>query len=158
LLRSSTLGNGSARQEPCQIAWKLQSLLSRWTSGPGSGQQEDLRPGIAARMRGARPRIERFCQGMPWEYDSRCILWNQPLTRYFSLRQCLLLSALACILRPTNVLIWATLASIAWFRNSWDKRIILIREVLICGYGIPLPLRGLICPSCGSQGALRHNM
>ncbi|KAJ5980296.1 GPI mannosyltransferase [Penicillium waksmanii] len=53
-----------------------------------------------------------------------------------SLRQCLLLSALACILRPTNVLIWATLASIAWFRNSWAIRTILAREVVICGSAV----------------------
>ncbi|THC98116.1 hypothetical protein EYZ11_002404 [Aspergillus tanneri] len=49
------------------------------------------------------------------------------------LRQCLCLAALACILRPTNILIWATLASVAWFRSSWATRKVLAREVLICG-------------------------
>ncbi|OQE22402.1 hypothetical protein PENSTE_c010G08826 [Penicillium steckii] len=50
-----------------------------------------------------------------------------------SFRQCLLLAALACILRPTNVLIWVTLAGIAWLRSSWGRRMILVREALICG-------------------------
>ncbi|KAJ5610701.1 hypothetical protein N7510_007420 [Penicillium lagena] len=50
-----------------------------------------------------------------------------------SLRQCLSLAALACILRPTNVLIWAPLASVAWLRTSWLQRKILVREVAACG-------------------------
>ncbi|KAF7182809.1 hypothetical protein CNMCM7691_002470 [Aspergillus felis] len=49
------------------------------------------------------------------------------------LRQCLSLAAVACILRPTNILIWMSLASVAWFRTSWDGRRILVREVLLCG-------------------------
>lgn len=50
-----------------------------------------------------------------------------------SLRQCLSLAALACILRPTNILIWATLATVAWLRTSWSQRKVLVREVLLCG-------------------------
>ncbi|CAG8122651.1 unnamed protein product [Penicillium salamii] len=53
-----------------------------------------------------------------------------------SLHQCLPLAALACILRPTNVLVWATLASIAWMRTTWAQRRILIVEVAICGSAI----------------------
>ncbi|GFF29287.1 GPI mannosyltransferase 3 [Aspergillus udagawae] len=49
------------------------------------------------------------------------------------LRQCLTLAAVACILRPTNILIWMGLASVAWYRTSWDRRRILVREVLLCG-------------------------
>ncbi|KAH8428479.1 putative glycosylphosphatidylinositol-alpha 1,2 mannosyltransferase [Aspergillus melleus] len=56
-----------------------------------------------------------------------------PLKR---LRQCLSLAALACILRPTNGLIWVSLASVAWLRGSWAQRKTLIREVLICGSAI----------------------
>ncbi|KAJ5090857.1 GPI mannosyltransferase [Penicillium argentinense] len=53
-----------------------------------------------------------------------------------SIRKCLLLAALACILRPTNILIWATLASFALLRTSWGNRMILVREVLICGSAV----------------------
>ncbi|KAJ5550397.1 GPI mannosyltransferase [Penicillium sp. DV-2018c] len=49
------------------------------------------------------------------------------------LRRCLPLAALACILRPTNILIWITLASFAWLRTSWAQRRVLISEVAICG-------------------------
>ncbi|KAJ5681958.1 uncharacterized protein N7477_001898 [Penicillium maclennaniae] len=51
----------------------------------------------------------------------------------WSLRQCLCLAAFACILRPTNILIWATLASVAWLRIFWLQRKVLVREVLLCG-------------------------
>jgi phosphatidylinositol glycan class B len=58
----------------------------------------------------------------------------QPLTRIaHRLRRCLCLAALAFILRPTNILIWATLATVAWLRTSWSQRKVLIREVLLCG-------------------------
>ncbi|KAJ5675974.1 GPI mannosyltransferase [Penicillium macrosclerotiorum] len=53
-----------------------------------------------------------------------------------NLRQCLSLAALACILRPTNILIWATLASVAWLRTSWTQRQVLVREVLLCGLSV----------------------
>ncbi|BCR83238.1 putative glycosylphosphatidylinositol-alpha 1,2 mannosyltransferase [Aspergillus chevalieri] len=52
------------------------------------------------------------------------------------LRQCLCLAALACILRPTNILIWVTLAGIVLYRNSWEIQKILAREVAICGSAI----------------------
>lgn len=59
---------------------------------------------------------------------------RQPLMHIaHSLRQCLSLAALACILRPTNILIWATLATVAWVRTSWSQRKVLVREVLLCG-------------------------
>ncbi|PLB35672.1 putative glycosylphosphatidylinositol-alpha 1,2 mannosyltransferase [Aspergillus candidus] len=50
-----------------------------------------------------------------------------------SLRRCLWLAALACILRPTNVLVWMTLASVAWFRSTWTGRKVLTRVALLCG-------------------------
>ena len=49
------------------------------------------------------------------------------------LRLCLCLAALACILRPTNILVWITLASVLLHRSTWDARKILIREGIICG-------------------------
>ncbi|KAF3020377.1 glycosylphosphatidylinositol anchor biosynthesis [Penicillium rubens] len=52
------------------------------------------------------------------------------------LHQCLPLAALACILRPTNILVWATLAGLAWLRTSWPQRKILIFEVIVCGSAI----------------------
>ncbi|OQD81275.1 hypothetical protein PENANT_c028G02451 [Penicillium antarcticum] len=51
----------------------------------------------------------------------------------FRLHKCLPLAAIACILRPTNILVWATLGSIAWLRTSWAQRRILVAEVLVCG-------------------------
>ncbi|KAF4768469.1 hypothetical protein HAV15_002183 [Penicillium sp. str.  len=50
--------------------------------------------------------------------------------------KCLPLAALACILRPTNILVWATLAGLAWLRTSWPQRKILIFEAIICGSAI----------------------
>jgi hypothetical protein len=52
---------------------------------------------------------------------------------YCRLHQCLPLAALACILRPTNILVWATLGSVAWLRTSWAQRRILVGEVIVCG-------------------------
>ncbi|KAL4864728.1 hypothetical protein BDV12DRAFT_8103 [Aspergillus spectabilis] len=52
------------------------------------------------------------------------------------LRVCLALTAVACILRPTNVLIWLVLASVALYRSAWRERLILAREALLCGSSI----------------------
>ncbi|KAL4781353.1 Alg9-like mannosyltransferase family-domain-containing protein [Aspergillus varians] len=52
------------------------------------------------------------------------------------LRQCLLLAAFVCILRPTNVIIWISLASVALLRSTWTERQILAREALLCGSSI----------------------
>ncbi|KAJ5185084.1 GPI mannosyltransferase [Penicillium cf. griseofulvum] len=54
----------------------------------------------------------------------------------YSLRKCLPLAALACILRPTNIIVWATLAGLAWLRTSWPQRRVLIFEVIACGSAI----------------------
>ncbi|KAJ5772690.1 hypothetical protein N7520_003219 [Penicillium odoratum] len=50
-----------------------------------------------------------------------------------NLRRCLSLAAVACILRPTNVIIWVALAGVVWLRGSWDQRKNLVREALLCG-------------------------
>ncbi|KAE8149252.1 Alg9-like mannosyltransferase family-domain-containing protein [Aspergillus avenaceus] len=54
----------------------------------------------------------------------------------FRLRQCLLLAAVACILRPTNVLIWISIGSVAWLQSTWRERKILCREVILCGVSV----------------------
>ena len=51
----------------------------------------------------------------------------------YRLRFSLSLAALACVLRPTNVLVWMSLASLALLRSTWRKRAILVREALVCG-------------------------
>ncbi|KAL4993072.1 Alg9-like mannosyltransferase family-domain-containing protein [Aspergillus recurvatus] len=52
------------------------------------------------------------------------------------LRQCLLLAAFACILRPTNIIIWIGLASAALHRSTWGERQTLAREALLCGSSV----------------------
>ncbi|KAL4804404.1 Alg9-like mannosyltransferase family-domain-containing protein [Aspergillus unguis] len=52
------------------------------------------------------------------------------------LRQCLLLAAFACIFRPTNVIIWIILASVALNKSNWTERLVLAREALLCGSSV----------------------
>jgi len=92
-------------------------------------------------------------------------LWDrvkQGIACHSRLRRCLLLAALACILRPTNFLIWSSFACFAvlrvvtrgkmlslpwegmqiWVQLSWPallpatkkERLTLLREVVFCGY------------------------
>ncbi|KAJ5083261.1 hypothetical protein N7456_012688 [Penicillium angulare] len=51
----------------------------------------------------------------------------------FGIRKCLSLAAFACILRPTNIIIWATLAAVVWFQCCWARRIVFVREAIVCG-------------------------
>ncbi|PTU24169.1 hypothetical protein P175DRAFT_0427956 [Aspergillus ochraceoroseus IBT 24754] len=51
----------------------------------------------------------------------------------YRLRRCLLLAAFACILRPTNIIIWICLATAVLYRSSWASRKILVREAVLCG-------------------------
>lgn len=100
----------------------------QWSAGPltDSNRRNNVGSEKGA-ANGQRLLLSRY----GWVYQ---MLPRQPLTRIaHSLRQCLCLAALACILRPTNILIWATLATIAWLRTSWSQRKVLIREVLLCG-------------------------
>ncbi|KAF2736350.1 hypothetical protein EJ04DRAFT_511164 [Polyplosphaeria fusca] len=52
------------------------------------------------------------------------------------LRVSLLLAASACILRPTNVLIWLVIALPTLWQASARARYIVIRETLFCGSGV----------------------
>jgi phosphatidylinositol glycan class B len=50
-----------------------------------------------------------------------------------SLRKCLLLAALACVLRPTNILVWACLAGFAMYKSPKAVSLVLVREAILCG-------------------------
>jgi len=60
------------------------------------------------------------------------VVLNGPET---SLKLSLGLAAVACILRPTNALIWATLGAFLYFRAPMRaERILIITEVAKIGY------------------------
>lgn len=50
-----------------------------------------------------------------------------------SLRKCLLLAALACVLRPTNIIIWACLAGFAAYQCPRSAVVRIVRESFLCG-------------------------
>ncbi|KAJ9320094.1 CAZyme family GT22 [Paecilomyces variotii] len=50
-----------------------------------------------------------------------------------SLRKCLLLAALACVLRPTNIIIWITLAGFMLSKATRGECLIIAREATIWG-------------------------
>jgi phosphatidylinositol glycan class B len=60
----------------------------------------------------------------------------------FNLRICLVLAGIACILRPTNLLIWGSLVLISYTRMGLNGNTratthdfaILLRESILCGY------------------------
>ena len=77
----------------------------------------------------------------PWQWsvsqDERAVRKSGRRTDVMTrIRLCLGLAALACILRPTNVLIWATLASLVLYRNGWEVQTTLVREAVICGSAV----------------------
>jgi phosphatidylinositol glycan class B len=45
----------------------------------------------------------------------------------------LLLAALACVLRPTNALIWLSVSVPTLWEASNRLRYVLLREILLCG-------------------------
>ncbi|KAJ9619387.1 glycosylphosphatidylinositol anchor biosynthesis [Knufia peltigerae] len=86
---------------------------------------------------GGRPASTIDSQGLRVrELDSRERGSGDELTR---LRRALLCAAVATILRPTNIFIWFSLASMAFFRfrtsagPSWTESTIFIRETILCG-------------------------
>ncbi|PWY85967.1 hypothetical protein BO70DRAFT_395097 [Aspergillus heteromorphus CBS 117.55] len=52
------------------------------------------------------------------------------LARY---RRCVPLAALACLLRPTNILIWIPMAWVAFYPATPQRRMVLLREALVGG-------------------------
>lgn len=106
----------------------LDSWPWQWSAGTST---DSTRQNTAGREKGSAEGQKAPVSRYGWIPQA---LPMQPLTRIaHSLRKCLCLAALACILRPTNILIWATLATVAWLRTSWSQRKVLIREVLLCG-------------------------
>jgi len=105
---------------------------------------------------------DELAKSMPgiWDRIIQTIDWENRL------RRCLFLAAFACILRPTNILIWICVACFALFRPNhygkfvalpwvgtvtWveitslslfpatgDERKTLFREAALCGYECPL--------------------
>ncbi|KAH6639344.1 Alg9-like mannosyltransferase family-domain-containing protein [Boeremia exigua] len=55
------------------------------------------------------------------------------LDSILQLRSSLLLAALACILRPTNILIWLPISAPTLWHAPKKMRYILIREIILCG-------------------------
>ncbi|KUL88447.1 hypothetical protein ZTR_05504 [Talaromyces verruculosus] len=53
-----------------------------------------------------------------------------------SLRKCLLFAALACVLRPTNIIIWACIAGFAAYQCPRSSVFILVRESILCGSAV----------------------
>ena len=49
------------------------------------------------------------------------------------LRLSLLLAAFACMLRPTNGLVWLSLSLPTAYQASSRRRYVLVRELLLCG-------------------------
>ncbi|KAJ5579759.1 uncharacterized protein N7459_005744 [Penicillium hispanicum] len=100
----------------------------QWSAGSSTGDNRRRNTSNAKRTDEDRRLLRRY------DWHKTKALTRQLLMRVMhSLRQCLVLAAVACILRPTNVLVWATLASFAWLRTSWSQRKVLVREVLACG-------------------------
>lgn len=89
-----------------------------------------MNPSLRAAPAGAG-RTALILRGMQGGFKCNMVTVTKLIGR---LRQCLCLAALACILRPTNGLIWVSLASVALLRGSWNERMALVREVAICGY------------------------
>jgi phosphatidylinositol glycan class B len=63
---------------------------------------------------------------------------HPPLGSLSELRLSLLLAALACILRPTNALIWISVAVPTLWQASQRLRYVLVRETLLCGCAVIL--------------------
>ncbi|KAL4795139.1 Alg9-like mannosyltransferase family-domain-containing protein [Aspergillus venezuelensis] len=76
----------------------------------------------------------------PWDWSSISrplfIRTNTLQASLPNLRKCLLLAAFACVLRPTNVIIWIVLAAAALHKSNWTERQVLAREAIFCGLSI----------------------
>ncbi|KAL5336602.1 Alg9-like mannosyltransferase family-domain-containing protein [Aspergillus crustosus] len=115
------VGSLSAR-----IQWLKESALSLYRTPPNSAAIKNLRPADIA----------------SWVQDnSRALVDSTTNTNIqgvdsFRLRLCLGLTAVACILRPTNLIIWIILASVALYRSAWRDRLILAREAALLGSSV----------------------
>ncbi|KAL2828625.1 Alg9-like mannosyltransferase family-domain-containing protein [Aspergillus pseudoustus] len=74
----------------------------------------------------------------PWDWATETSR-REPKTRNVNsdrIRLCLLLAAFACILRPTNILIWIYIGGVALHRSTWEEKQTLAREALLSGSAI----------------------
>jgi phosphatidylinositol glycan class B len=133
--RYAARGSGSAPPVPCPIALRRQSQPLLSTIGLGTGQvlKEVARLGSRSTPRLQTKTSARFqsklcnCRGKSTLYRRRCRLIS------CRLRVSLLLAALACVLRPTNALIWLSVSVPTLWQAPSRLRYVLVREVLFCG-------------------------
>ncbi|PHH71493.1 hypothetical protein CDD82_6483 [Ophiocordyceps australis] len=71
-----------------------------------------------------------MAEAVPVKQNSRHPAIRLPLSR---LRASLCLAALAVLLRPTNVLIWLTIAAVSATRIPPSSLLLLVREAVVCG-------------------------
>ncbi|KAJ5337848.1 GPI mannosyltransferase 3 [Penicillium brevicompactum] len=107
------------------------AALELWPWKWSAGTTTDNGPGNIAIKKG-----QEGTNTLIQRYDCRSSIATAATDVLCSLHRCLPLAALACILRPTNVLIWATLACFAWLRTTWAQRRVLISEAVICGSAV----------------------
>ncbi|KAL2822114.1 Alg9-like mannosyltransferase family-domain-containing protein [Aspergillus granulosus] len=69
----------------------------------------------------------------PWDWAPETSRARPDARHVNRTRLCLLLAAYACILRPTNVLIWIYLGGVALHRSTWEGKLTLVREALLSG-------------------------
>ncbi|KAF1834992.1 hypothetical protein BDW02DRAFT_588513 [Decorospora gaudefroyi] len=73
----------------------------------------------------------------PWQRArERTQITPQHLGSISELRLSLLLAALACILRPTNALVWLCVCLPSLWQASRKLRYVLVREILLCGSAV----------------------
>ncbi|KAL2861641.1 Alg9-like mannosyltransferase family-domain-containing protein [Aspergillus pseudodeflectus] len=70
----------------------------------------------------------------PWEWATEAARARPANVN--RIRLCLLLAAFACVLRPTNILIWIYLAGVALHRSTWPEKQTLAREAALSGSAI----------------------
>ncbi|KAL3465068.1 Alg9-like mannosyltransferase family-domain-containing protein [Aspergillus heterothallicus] len=72
----------------------------------------------------------------PWEWATDAARARPETRNVNRIRLCLLLAAFACILRPTNILIWLHLGTAAFYRSTWQEKQVLAREAVLSGSAI----------------------
>ncbi|KAH7380020.1 Alg9-like mannosyltransferase family-domain-containing protein [Pyrenochaeta sp. MPI-SDFR-AT-0127] len=81
--------------------------------------------------------------------DKSQIALQQDLGSISELRRSLLLAAFACVLRPTNALVWLSVSVPTLWHASKRLRYVLVREILFCGFPtVDASLRLQACIFC----------
>lgn len=97
---------------------------------------QDTRDGSSGATDGNPETVSRLASYQSQEVEISNSTAKLPAAARSSLRQSLVLAAIACVLRPTNILIWVCLGAFAIWHAPWLTRVILAREALSCGYGL----------------------